>query len=270
MEMQVVGTRAWAFWRRNSAKLGVVFPLSSYEWRTAYPNEDSCPVCHGGNGRSVQTKDGVVYPCVCLMPVWADEQMKLRDIYQSKYEPARLEDLDFKMAGRNTDQLINASLAAQRFIDNLDSWLVLAGPPGVGKSHILRAIATAIKPIGLFITATDFERQVFERVKSQNLDDYIKRISQAAVLLFDDLGAEYGSDFVRSQLTAVFIARDHQAKDLPMVVTTNLSREKLLQIPRIGSRLLNQDVVKFYSLNLDDYRTRDYRMSHPEVMKPKW
>jgi hypothetical protein len=83
------------------------------------------------------------------------------------------------------------------------------------------------------------------------------------VLLFDDLGAEYGKDFVRAQVASVFIARDNQAKDLPTVVTTNLERSQIRGLPRVGSRLLNQDVVKYLPINVGDHRTRGYDATHP-------
>jgi DNA replication protein DnaC len=204
------------------------------------------------------------------MPGWADEQVKLRDRFQSKYEKASLEDLEWRASEKNARDLQKAVPAALKFINELDSWMVLSGPYGTGKTHIMRAIATEIAPIGLFITATDFERMIFENVKSGTLDSFVLTVSQAAVLLFDDFGAEYGSDIVRSQIAAVFIARDHQARDLPTVVTTNLDREQIARVPRVGSRLLNEDTVKFISINMDDYRTREYRVTHPRKQEPKW
>jgi DNA replication protein DnaC len=194
---------------------------------------------------------------------WRDRQLEVRSKYQSRYEEASLDDLDLRVRDSGTRQLQEAIDAARHFMNYLDGWLVLSGPYGTGKSHIMRSIATALKPIGLFITATDFERRVFESMKSDSLDAFTLAVSQAPVLLFDDLGAEYGKEFVKSQLTSVFIARDNQARDLPTVVTTNLQRSNIKAIPRVGSRLLNQDVVKFLPINMVDYRSRDYDRSHP-------
>lgn len=258
MEEQIVGTRAWAFWLRNHDKVGIKFPLSTLEWMQEFPNENDCPICHGANGRCVQAGDGKVYQCICMMPSWGDEQRRLRDNLQSRYEKAYLDDLDLRNSEKNMLSLTEAIHDAESFVVNLDKWLVLSGRYGTGKSHIARAIATAISPIGLFITATDFERGVFEHIKDNTLDDYILKVSQAAVLIFDDFGAEYGSEIVKSKIAAVFIARDHQAKELPTVVTTNLTREQLLAVPRVGSRLLNEDVCNFRLINMEDYRTRTY------------
>lgn len=265
MEEQIVGTRAWAFWLRNHEKVGIPFPMSSLEWTRLYPNETDCPICHGMNGRNVQAGDGRIYQCICLMPAWGDEQRRLRDSMQSKYEKASLDDLSLRVGEKNFRDLKTAIDAARGFIDSLDSWLVYAGRSGTGKSHIMRAIATEISPIGLFITATDFERGIFEHLKDNSLDEYILKVSQAAVLLFDDFGAEYGSDIVKSKVAAVFIARDHQAKDLPTVVTTNLTREALASVARVGSRLLNEDVSKYLPINMEDYRVRTHRMMQKET-----
>ena len=262
VENQQVGTRAWAFWLRNRDKLSVKFPMTTLEWLRLYPNKESCPICHGA--QEVRARDGTVYQCMCLLIHWRDKQMEVRSKYQSRYDEASLDNLDLRTHDSNSFQLREAVDAARHFINHLDGWLVLAGPYGTGKSHIMKAIATVLKPIGLFITATDFERRVFESMKNSSLDVFTLAISQAPVLLFDDLGAEYGSEFVRSQLTAVFVARDNQAKDLPTVVTTNMQRSNIKMIPRVGSRLLNQDVVQFLPINMDDYRSRDYDKVHPE------
>lgn len=270
MEEQIVGTKAWAFWLRNRNKISVPFPISSLEWKKQFPNEEDCPICKGKNGRCVRTSDGSIYQCVCLMPTWRDEQIRLRDQYQSRYEKAWLHDLVLRDGEKNSRDLRDAIVAAGEFTRSLDKWLVLSGVSGTGKSHILRAIATEIYPIGLFITATDFERKVFESIKNSTLDTFILNVSQSAVLLFDDFGAEYGSDIVKSKIAAVFIARDHQAKDLPVAVTTNLTRTQVEQVPRVGSRLLNQDNGRFLSINMADYRTRDYRVLHPERLEKKW
>jgi DNA replication protein DnaC len=264
VENQQVGTRAWAFWLRNRGKLQAKFPMTTSEWNRLYPNKEDCPICHGA--QEVRAGDGIVYQCMCLLMNWRDMQIEIRSKYQSKYEPASLDGLDYRKDEKNAYQLEDAVDAADHFCNYLDSWLVLSGGNGAGKSRIMRAIATMLEPICLFITATDFERKVFDAMDEEGngLGNFIQIVSQAPVLLFDDLGSEYSKDFMRSQVAAVFIARDHQARDLPTVVTTNLQRYNLKMIPRVGSRLLNQDVVKFLPLELSDYRTRDYDKAHPE------
>jgi DNA replication protein DnaC len=262
VENQQVGIKAWAFWLRNRDKLLVKFPMTTFEWHKSYPNRDDCPICHGA--LEVRAVNKVVYQCMCLMMNWRDRQLEARSQYQSRFDDVDLDDLELCKGDEHSYQLKNAVDAARHFINHLDGWLVLSGPSGAGKSHILKSIATAIKPIGLYITATDFERKVFESMRDDTLDSFVLAISQAPVLLFDDLGAEYGKDFVKAQLTSVFIARDNQAKDLPTIVTTNLDRPQIKQIPRVGSRLLNQDVAKFLPLNLMDYRSRDYDRAHSD------
>jgi DNA replication protein DnaC len=241
--------------------------MTTAEWRRMYPNGGDCPYCHGA--LEVRAGDGTVYQCICLMMSWRDRQLETRSRYQSRFEDASLDQLVYN--DDNGEDLERAVDAAVHFMNHLDSWLVLSGPCGTGKTHILRAIATELRPIGLFITATDFERMVFENLKNESLDSFILAISQAPVLLFDDLGAEYGGkEFIKAQISSIFIAREAIARDLPTVVTTNLERSQLKTIPRVGSRLLNQDVVKFLPLNVSDHRTRDFDAKNPERIKKKW
>lgn len=125
--------------------------------------------------------------------------------------------------------------------------LVLCGPAGSGKTfaaiHCLRAAYRAgdvVEPNGLmrwqhpsflFVRARD----LFRDILSRNFDT-VETASKVCLLVLDDLGAAYESDFAVAELASIFDAR--WVRLSPTIVTTNMTPSMIeKRYPLIWDRL---------------------------------
>jgi DNA replication protein DnaC len=135
--------------------------------------------------------------------------------------------------------------------------MILSGNYGCGKSHILQAIDEMLAPIALYITASDFEQKIFEHMGDNTLSTFVKGMSLAPILLFDDLGMEYGSPIVQSQMIHLIDSRYRNLDLFPMALATNYDSTTLMYMDRIGSRLMQESTLTWVSFaGVPDYRIR--------------
>ena len=122
--------------------------------------------------------------------------------------------------------------------------LLLAGPPGVGKTHLAVAIVNARLAAGrqaLFCMVpemlSDIRRVIRDDDATCELMDLVK---QAELLVLDDLGAERATEWAREVMLIIVSAR--LAADRQTVVTTNYSTAGEL-IERFGGRQEGMRIV---------------------------
>lgn len=137
---------------------------------------------------------------------------------------------------------------ATRFADTgVDErrWLILQGPCGVGKTHLLAAIANKLLVAGKAVVYAyvpdllDTLRQGYARQERGGDDqgafnERFDRVRGADVLLLDDLGAQVNSPWVVEKLESLIDYRDRER--LPMAITTNMARPLANISERVGSR----------------------------------
>ena len=75
-------------------------------------------------------------------------------------------------------------------------WLLIVGPTGCGKSHLLKAAlreSVLLKDTGYYMTAAQFDRNVKRfGLDEEDPDDYVEKIAHlSGPLIIDDLGAGY-------------------------------------------------------------------------------
>lgn len=157
---------------------------------------------------------------------------------------------------RGSLSLMCAYHAAKNIARGNLSWgniLVLAGPTGVGKTHIALAVA--------WEWFDDDFAVVFSRVDDllddlrQGYDDNtyhqkLERIRRCSLLVLDDLGAEHAKDWAGEKIDRIvdwrYIAR------MPLVVTTNAKSGDLA--PRVASRLADHKCSQVVQIDAEDYR----------------
>lgn len=129
--------------------------------------------------------------------------------------------------------------ACKHYADSLSMFtkggLMLAGPVGVGKTHLAaailkvafaRGIPAALVPVPKLLAEM---RQALQTGEARPLAD---KVTHKRFLVLDDLGAERMSDWTQEELYLLINSR-YEA-ELPTVVTTNCTPEQLAE--QIGER----------------------------------
>jgi DNA replication protein DnaC len=232
----------------------------------------SCPTCRG-LGWVIAEAKATVTPtltrCACL----AQEQAKAR-IEQVASAIGRLGycTLDQFDADRPLGRPMawggaSYDVAAQRFSlhtalqlcraynASTGRWLILTGPYGSGKSHLL---AATLRQAALDHTLA-FELSTVGKILAQvragfldhSADKRIDELCKVALLGLDDLGAEHLSDW--GEATMFDLLNTRYVHQRPTLITTNLTFTELYnRWPRIASRMAEQgDVVEVVA---NDYR----------------
>lgn len=128
--------------------------------------------------------------------------------------------------------------------------LWLGGNIGTGKSHlavgIIRGVRGRYGVTGQFWPVTEVVDSYRAAASPEyegpwNATALTAALTGAPLLVLDDLGAEYGTEFSAARLFAVV---DHRYRErLPTVVTTNVAAGAI--DPRLRSRLLSGEEVRF-------------------------
>jgi len=137
--------------------------------------------------------------------------------------------------------------------------LVLAGPPGVGKTHLAAAAASALDGAGKEI-AFRTESQIMADIRSSfnrhDTEDVIASYSGIMNLIWDDLGLEAMSDTLIAARDQIVNNRWMNAGGVRTFFTSNLLGQDLP--PRLASRLSDKAVATNIKIDdADDYRRRE-------------
>lgn len=134
--------------------------------------------------------------------------------------------------------------------------LVLAGPTGVGKTHLAMAIAWEWFDDGASVIFTrvddllDWLRQGYD---NNTYHRRLAKLRRCGLLVLDDLGAEHAKDWAGEKIDRIvdwwYVSR------MPLVVTTNAKSEDLA--PRVASRLADHSCSVIVQIDAEDYRTKD-------------
>ncbi|MBA7506571.1 Insertion sequence IS5376 putative ATP-binding protein [subsurface metagenome] len=133
------------------------------------------------------------------------------------------------------------------------NFLVLAGPTGVGKTHLAVAIGWEWFEDGFSVLFTrvddllDYLRQGYD---DGSYHQRLESVRRRDLLILDDLGAEHAKDWAGEKVDRIIDSR--YIARMPLVVTTNAKSEDLA--PRVGSRLADHSCSVVVQIDAEDYR----------------
>jgi DNA replication protein DnaC len=121
--------------------------------------------------------------------------------------------------------------AAQRFVGDMQGWLVLCGSSGTGKTHLAAAVGNALveadQPVR-FVSVPDLLdhlRSAFDPAVGAQYDEIFLQAIEAPILILDDLGAQSSTPWADEKLDQILTHRYNSR--LPTLVTTGLRFDEL-------------------------------------------
>ncbi len=168
--------------------------------------------------------------------------------------PRRITQYEY-MTGNIMDQI-------RDFIDGFEDCssrsILMMGPAGTGKTFLGNCIAKALmdrQHSVMYERAGEmfelYSGQYFSKTRDEAAEARIRRIETCELLIIDDLGTEFSTDFSRSKLYSVISNR--LSAGLSTIISTNLSLNQLSSIygERVTSRLIGEYILlPFYGSDL--------------------
>ena len=165
------------------------------------------------------------------------------------------------------DNMDRAVRAAKQFVaafPSVHKGPLLIGPTGIGKTHIAIAMLRGITYKGFhgiyYNTSKLLStlRASYHRNATHSEEGVLEQVSEAELLILDDLGAERFTDWMNDMMHLVI--DDRYNKRLPTVVTTNYPDTEIddpdsLRL-RVGNRIHSRlhQLCDFFSFHGADYR----------------
>ncbi len=148
--------------------------------------------------------------------------------------------------------------SARAWAETPDGWLTLFGDTGAGKTHLAVAIAGSRLAQGLPVffafvpELMDFLRFTFDPNSRVAYDRVFDEVRNAPMLILDDLGVEYRSDWAYEKLYQIVVHRHNQR--MPTVITTSLN--VLDTAGPIVSRIRDELSGMLIRVDAPDYRVK--------------
>ena len=191
-----------------------------------------CKLC-GGTGWIVSERDGVSQAdrCRCVAESRADDLERSAQIPKN-YARASTEDIILPVDNPlERDILARAMITIMSYIREYPAvskpGLLLAGPPGTGKTYLAVAALRELLARGHDGVFFDYQnlldriREGYSEALGTTSREAYRSALETEILLLDDLGAHRVTDWVEDTVTAIITYRYNQRKAL--IATTNCS-----------------------------------------------
>ena len=226
-----------------------------------YVGEDGllyCGKCHTKKQAEITIFGKVRRPmclCKCEQERLAEEEAE-RQKRERAEQIKRFRKMGFPESEMHTwtfehDDMSNPKLttAMQKYVDNFEELrktgkgLLLYGSVGTGKTYAACEVANALIDKGYPVLVTNFNR-ITNIIQSsfEGRQEYIDSLNEFALLVLDDLGAERESSFMQEMVYTIIDSRYRAG--LPMIITTNLSIDKIKKAENIEQMRIYDRIIE--------------------------
>lgn len=217
-----------------------------------------CGKCHTRKQTEVNILGKIQRPkCLCKCQTekrdreaaeWKQKQfaLKVQDLRRMGFPESDMQQWTFA-----NDDMTNEKLttAMQKYVENFSEFkkqgkgLLLHGTVGTGKTYAACEVANALVDKGYPVMVTNFARLINTLQGTFEKQDYIDSLNRFVLLVIDDLGIERDTPFAKEQVYNIIDSRYRAG--LPMIITTNLSMDKIknpddIENKRIYDRILER------------------------------
>ena len=219
-----------------------------------YDEDGACAYCHGA--MELNTKEFGKMRCICQLAPKELQMEKTIAQYSDMHPPKSMTDLKIWGDTNSRRDISDLKKLISKWKQNPDKWITLMGLPGCGKTHVLQSLDTYFHPWSLYVTTMNLESRFYQALDDNSLPELIDAIKRVPILLLDDLGSDYGKDYVKANIRKIIDFRYSLWQEFPTVVATNYwAREiKDKYDPRIGDRLLDHHIAHVIELEVESWR----------------
>ena len=225
-----------------------------------YIGDDGLLYCHKCNTKKQTEVNvlGVIRRPMCMCKCQAAKRAAEEEEYKRRKFEERVNELrrvgfpeaDMRNWTFSNDDLANEKItkAAQKYVDNFSELrkngkgLLLYGNTGTGKTYTACEIANALIDKGYPVLVTNFARILNTLQGTFEKQDYIDGFNNYQLLVIDDLGIERDTAYAKEQVFNIIDSRYRSG--LPMIITTNLTMEKIKNPEDIENRRIYDRILE--------------------------
>lgn len=146
--------------------------------------------------------------------------------------------------------------------------LLLYGSPGTGKTFAAACIANALMKRGVPVLVTSIVKLTNASIFSDDLQEILRKMKNARLLVLDDFGAERDSDFKVEQIFDVIDSR--YASKRPMIITTNIPLDNFKRDPDIRRRRIYDRILEVchpVKMDWESFRVKSVKATYDETKR---